>query len=128
MRLALAQAAREAVDALPLEAFMAGLDGTLGSLFWWVATSPWQGLELDHLQGPFHPKPIYDFMRPCKVATAFLNFADQSMIMALRISHQGRWLPGNFCFSCFLLFFGPLHYFYTSFHVIKVIVPFSCLK
>jgi len=32
------------VGAPSLEAFGARLDGALGSLIWWVATSPWQGL------------------------------------------------------------------------------------
>ena len=40
---------REAVDASYLEMFRARLDGALGSLIWWVATSSWQGLELDDL-------------------------------------------------------------------------------
>jgi len=26
---------------------MARLDGALGSLVWWVATSPWQGVEAE---------------------------------------------------------------------------------
>ena len=42
---------REAVDALFLEVFKAGLDGTLGRLIWsssWQP-SPWQALELDDL-------------------------------------------------------------------------------
>jgi len=33
---------REVVHAPYLEACKARLDGTLGSLGWWVATSPWQ--------------------------------------------------------------------------------------
>lgn len=42
----------EVVDASSWEAFKAKLDGVLGSLMW-VATSPWQGLGLGDLQGPF---------------------------------------------------------------------------
>ena len=39
---------REAVDALSLETFKARLDGTLGSLIWWVAALPITvGLEQD---------------------------------------------------------------------------------
>ena len=35
---------REAVDAPSLEAIKARLDGDLGSLIWWEATSPQQGI------------------------------------------------------------------------------------
>jgi len=35
---------REAVDAPALTAFKAGMNGALGSLIQWVATSPWQGI------------------------------------------------------------------------------------
>ena len=35
---------REAVDAPSLEVFKTRLDRGLGSLIWWVATSPWQGV------------------------------------------------------------------------------------
>jgi len=35
---------REAVGALSLEACKAESDGALGSLMWWVATSPEQGV------------------------------------------------------------------------------------
>jgi len=39
---------REAVDALSLETFKARLEGTLGSLIWWVAALPITvGLEQD---------------------------------------------------------------------------------
>jgi len=34
---------REIVDAPFLEAFRSRLHGILGSLIWWMATSPWQG-------------------------------------------------------------------------------------
>ena len=40
---ALAQAAQRAVGAPSLEVLKAGLDGALGSLIWWRATSPQQG-------------------------------------------------------------------------------------
>ena len=33
---------REVVDAPSLKVFKARLDGALGSLAWWGATSPWQ--------------------------------------------------------------------------------------
>jgi len=35
---------RENVGAPSLEAFKARLDKALGSMSWWVATSPWQGV------------------------------------------------------------------------------------
>ena len=41
---ALAQLLREAVDTPSLEAFKVKLDGALGSLIWWLATSPRQGV------------------------------------------------------------------------------------
>jgi len=45
---------REPVDAPPLEAFKAKLDGALGSLIWWVATLPMVGvLKLENLYSPF---------------------------------------------------------------------------
>jgi len=40
---------KEVVNAPSLEAFKARLDGVLGSLIWWVATSPQQGVEQDGL-------------------------------------------------------------------------------
>ena len=40
---------KEVVNAPSLEAFKARLDGVLGSLIWWVATSPQQGVERDGL-------------------------------------------------------------------------------
>ena len=41
---ALAQLPREAVGAPSLELFKARLDRALGSLSWWGAASPWQGV------------------------------------------------------------------------------------
>lgn len=52
---------REVVGAPSLKAFKAKLDGALGSLSWWGVTSPWQGLELGGLLGPFQTKPFCDF-------------------------------------------------------------------
>ena len=43
-----------------LEALRAGLDGALGSLSWWGAAGPGQGLGLSRLSGPFQYKPLYD--------------------------------------------------------------------
>ena len=40
---------REAVDVPSLEVLKARLDGVLGSLSWWGATSPRQRLEIDDL-------------------------------------------------------------------------------
>jgi len=46
----LEQAAREPVDAPSIEGFKVRLDGTMGSLIWWVVTlSMGGGLELDGL-------------------------------------------------------------------------------
>jgi len=36
---------REAVGATSLEALKARLDGALGSLSWWGANNPWQGVQ-----------------------------------------------------------------------------------
>lgn len=41
--------AAQAVEALSVEMVKARLDGDLGSLSWWVESSPWKGLELDDL-------------------------------------------------------------------------------
>ena len=47
---------KEAVDALPLEAFKARLDVALGSLVWWLATLHTAGgLKLRDHCGPFQP-------------------------------------------------------------------------
>lgn len=35
---------REAVGAPSLEVLKSTLDGAMGNLIWWVATSPWQGI------------------------------------------------------------------------------------
>jgi len=35
---------RKVVSSASLEAFKAGLDGILGRVIWWVATSPQQGV------------------------------------------------------------------------------------
>ena len=40
---------REAVDVPSMEVLKARLDGALSSLTWCLATSPWQGLEMDDL-------------------------------------------------------------------------------
>jgi len=37
---------RDVLDAPSLEVPKARLNGTLASLIWWVATSPWQGVEI----------------------------------------------------------------------------------
>jgi len=34
----------------------------MGSRRWFGATSPWQRLELDGLEDPLQPKPVYDSM------------------------------------------------------------------
>jgi len=52
---------REVVDALSMEKFKVGLDGTLGSLVWWVAALS-MGVEIDDLQGHFQPTPFYGSM------------------------------------------------------------------
>jgi len=41
------------VGAPSLEALKAGLNGALGSLSWWEAISPRQGLGMAGLSGPF---------------------------------------------------------------------------
>jgi len=48
------------VGAPSLEVPKARLDGAMGKVSWWGATSPWQGVELDDLQGPSQPKPSCD--------------------------------------------------------------------
>jgi len=56
------KAAQRAVGAPSPKVSKARLDGTLGSLIWWGAASPWQGLRLGGLLGPFQPKPFCDSM------------------------------------------------------------------
>ena len=58
----LEQVAQRAVGAPFLEVLKVGLDGTLGRLSWWGAASPWQGLGLNELYGPFKLMPFYDSM------------------------------------------------------------------
>ena len=54
---------REAVDFPSLEIFKAGLDVSLGSLVYWLATlSTEGGLKLDDHCCPFQSRPFYDFM------------------------------------------------------------------
>ena len=46
-----------------LAVFKARLDGALSNLGWWkMSLLMAGGLEPDHLQGPFQPKPFYDSM------------------------------------------------------------------
>jgi len=53
---------REAVAAPSLAAFKAR-DGALSNLGWWkMALLMAAGLEPDGLQGPFQPKPFYDYI------------------------------------------------------------------
>lgn len=46
---AMAQTQQKVVDASSLKVFKARLDGILGSLIWWVAASPQQGVGLGRL-------------------------------------------------------------------------------
>ena len=45
----MAQTQQKVVDASSLKVFKARLDGILGSLIWWVAASPQQGVGLGRL-------------------------------------------------------------------------------
>ena len=52
---------REAVAAPSVAVFKARLDGALSNLVWWKVSLPMAGgLQWDHLQDPFQPKPFYD--------------------------------------------------------------------
>ena len=55
---------REAVCDPSLEVFKARLDGTLGSLIWWLAALPKVGvLERNDLCGSFQSKPFCDSVK-----------------------------------------------------------------
>ena len=57
-----AQDVQSSTGAPSLEVPKRRLDGALGSMVWWGALSPRQGLGLGGLEGPFQPHPSCDSM------------------------------------------------------------------
>ena len=92
---------REAVCDPSLEVFKARLDGTLGSLIWWLAALPKVGvLERNDLCGSFQSKPFCDSVK---------WFCDYWDSLHCRVRWPGGWWPTDTpATSIFLSFSTPL--------------------
>jgi len=76
---------------LSVEAFKARLDGTLGSLTWWVAALPMAGrLVLDDIWSSLQPKPFYDLMIKCIPVCSSLVSENESLVILIHVMKYQR--------------------------------------